>query len=84
MILVSETRGHAEALLPEVAEVLSAVGLRLSEEKTLITDIDEGLDFLGWHIQRHQKREPAGSTSITTRPRRHFGPSRPKPRRSAG
>jgi hypothetical protein len=24
-----------------------AVGLRLSEEKTLITHIDEGLDFLG-------------------------------------
>jgi RNA-directed DNA polymerase len=24
--------------------------------KTLITHIDEGLDFLGWHIQRHRKR----------------------------
>ena len=31
------------------------MGLRLSEEKTLITHIDEGLDFLGWRIQRHQK-----------------------------
>jgi RNA-directed DNA polymerase len=59
LILVSGTRAHAEALLPEVAEVLSAVGLRLSEEKTLITHIDEGLDFLGWRIQRHRKR---GST----------------------
>jgi RNA-directed DNA polymerase len=56
VILVSGTREHAEALLPEVAEVLSTVALRLSEEKTLITHIDEGLDFLGWHIQRHQKR----------------------------
>lgn len=56
VILVSGTRAHAEALLPEVAEVLSTVGLRLSEEKTLITHIDEGLDFLGWRIQRHQKR----------------------------
>jgi RNA-directed DNA polymerase len=56
LILVSGTRAHAEALLPEVAEVLSAVGLRLSEEKTLITHIDEGLDFLGWRIQRHLKR----------------------------
>ena len=35
---------------------MSAVGLRLSEEKTLITHIDEGLDFLGWRIQRHRKR----------------------------
>jgi RNA-directed DNA polymerase len=41
---------------PEVAEVLSVVGLRLSPEKTLITHIDEGLDFLGWRIQRHRKR----------------------------
>jgi RNA-directed DNA polymerase len=56
VIVVSGTREHAEALLPEVAAVLSAVGLRLSEEKTLITHIDEGLDFLGWRIQRHRKR----------------------------
>jgi RNA-directed DNA polymerase len=56
VILVSGTRAHTQALLPEVAEVLSTVGLRLSEEKTLITHIDEGLDFLGWRIQRHRKR----------------------------
>jgi RNA-directed DNA polymerase len=56
VILVSGTRGHAEALFPEVAGVLSTVGLRLSAEKTLITHIDEGLDFLGWRIQRHPKR----------------------------
>ena len=56
VILVSGTRAQTEALLPEVAGVLSTVGLRLSEEKTLITHIDEGLDFLGWRIQRHRKR----------------------------
>jgi RNA-directed DNA polymerase len=56
VILVSGTRAHTEALLPDVAQVLSTVGLRLSQEKTLITHIDEGLDFLGWRIQRHRKR----------------------------
>jgi RNA-directed DNA polymerase len=56
VILVSGTRLHTEALLPEAAAVLSTVGLRLSEEKTLITHIDDGLDFLGWRIQRHHKR----------------------------
>ena len=56
VILVSGTRAQTEALLPEVAAVLATVGLRLSEEKTLITHIDEGLDFLGWRIQRHRKR----------------------------
>jgi RNA-directed DNA polymerase len=35
---------------------LFTMGLRLSQEKTLITHIDEGLDFLGWRIQRHRKR----------------------------
>jgi RNA-directed DNA polymerase len=56
VILVSGTRTHTEALLPEAAAVLSTVGLRLSEDKTLITHIDDGLDFLGWRIQRHHKR----------------------------
>ena len=31
------------------------MGLRLSQEKTLITHIEQGLDFLGWRIQRHRK-----------------------------
>jgi hypothetical protein len=52
---VSGTRADAEALRDQTAQVLSTVGLRLSEDKTLITHIDEGLDFLGWRIQRHRK-----------------------------
>ncbi|MGI5134427.1 MULTISPECIES: group II intron reverse transcriptase/maturase [unclassified Streptomyces] len=55
-LLVSGTKAHAEALREEIAGVLSTMGLRLSPEKTLITHIDEGLVFLGWRIQRHQKR----------------------------
>lgn len=55
-LVVSGTRADAEALREEIAEVLSTMGLRLSPEKTLITHIDEGLDFLGWHLQRHRKR----------------------------
>lgn len=55
-LVVSGTKADAEALRDEIAGVLSTMGLRLSEEKTLITHIDEGLDFLGWHIQRRRKR----------------------------
>ena len=55
-LAVSGTKAHAEALKEEIAGVLATMGLRLSEEKTLITHIDEGLDFLGWRIQRHRKR----------------------------
>src|SRR5213078_518374 len=55
-LAVSGTKAHAEALKEEIAGILATMGLRLSEEKTLITHIDEGLDFLGWRIQRHRKR----------------------------
>jgi RNA-directed DNA polymerase len=55
-LVVFGTKAHAETLREEIAEVLTTMGLHLSPEKTLITHIDEGLDFLGWRIQRHRKR----------------------------
>jgi RNA-directed DNA polymerase len=55
-LMVAGTKDDAQALKEEIAAVLSTRGLRLSPEKTLITHIDEGLDFLGWRIQRHRKR----------------------------
>ena len=45
--------------------VLAPMGLRLSVEKTKITHIDEGLDFLGWRIQRHRKPGTAKSFVYT-------------------
>ena len=59
VVMVAGTRTHAQALNDEVAAVLATMGLRLSEAKTSIRHIDEGVDFLGWRIQRHQQR---GST----------------------
>jgi RNA-directed DNA polymerase len=56
LLLVSGTREHAQHMREQAAAVLAPMGLRLSAEKTRITHIDEGLDFLGWHIQRHRKR----------------------------
>jgi RNA-directed DNA polymerase len=58
-LVVAGTKADAEALREQIAGVLSLMGLRLSPDKTLITHIDQGLDFLGWRIQRHRKR---GST----------------------
>jgi len=54
-LMVHGARADAEALRDEIAVVLSAMGLRLSAEKTLVTHIEQGLDFLGWRIQRHRK-----------------------------
>ncbi|WP_405691450.1 group II intron maturase-specific domain-containing protein [Streptomyces sp. NBC_00057] len=56
MLAREGTEAHAQTLREEIAGVLSTMGLRLSPEKTLITHVDEGLVFLGWRIQRHQKR----------------------------
>ncbi|MGH8917058.1 MAG: reverse transcriptase domain-containing protein [Actinomycetes bacterium] len=56
VVMVSGTEAHAEGLKDEVATVLSSMGLRLSEEKTMIVHIDQGFDFLGFRIQRQTKR----------------------------
>jgi RNA-directed DNA polymerase len=55
-LVISGSRNEAEALKEKITGVLTTIGLRLSPDKTLITHIDQGLDFLGWRIQRHRKR----------------------------
>ena len=54
--MVAGTREHVEALRDEITEVLAPMGLRLSGAKTRIVHLDEGLDFLGFRIQRRRKR----------------------------
>jgi RNA-directed DNA polymerase len=56
VVLVAGTKAHAEAVREDVAAVLAPMGLRLSEAKTKVGHIDEGFDFLGFRIQRRQKR----------------------------
>lgn len=46
------------------------MGLRLSVEKTMITHIDTGFDFLGWRIQRRRIRGHGGKRAIYTYPSR--------------
>jgi RNA-directed DNA polymerase len=56
VLMVSGERHHAEALREEVTAVLAPMGLRLAPEKTRVVHIDEGFDFLGFHIRRMRKR----------------------------
>ena len=56
VLMVSGDRQHAEELRQEVAAVLAPLGLRLAPEKTRVVHIDEGFDFLGYHIRRMRKR----------------------------
>jgi RNA-directed DNA polymerase len=46
-LVISGSRNDAEALKEKITGVLTTIGLRLSPDKTLITHIDQGLDFLG-------------------------------------
>jgi RNA-directed DNA polymerase len=69
VLVVSGDRHHAEALREEVAAVLEPLGLRLAEEKTRVVHIDEGFDFLGFHIRRMRKRGTS-KHYVYTRPSR--------------
>ena len=53
------TRGHATTLRTETASALAPVGLRLSETKTRIVQIDGGSGVLGFYVRRHQNRGTA-------------------------
>jgi RNA-directed DNA polymerase len=54
VICVAGERRHAEALIADTEQAIRPLGLTLSKEKTGVAHIDEGIDFLGWRIQRHQ------------------------------
>jgi len=42
-----------EKIIPAITVFLSERGLKLSEEKTRIVRIEDGLDFLGQHLRKH-------------------------------
>ncbi|MBI5541413.1 MAG: group II intron reverse transcriptase/maturase, partial [Bacteroidia bacterium] len=45
-----------ENIIPAIKDFLKPRGLTLSEEKTKITHIDEGFDFLGQHLQKYRNK----------------------------
>jgi RNA-directed DNA polymerase len=65
VVMVAGTREHAEALRTEMAAALSTMGLRLSADKTHVTHIDEGIEFLGFRIQRKRRQGTQRRTIYT-------------------
>jgi RNA-directed DNA polymerase len=56
VILVRGTRAQAQALKEQTAEFMAEqMRLTLSPEKTAITHVDDGFDFLGFRIQRRPR-----------------------------
>jgi len=54
-LLLCRSREEAEAALGAVQEILGAMRLSLSPEKTRIANLEEGFDFLGWHYQKGRR-----------------------------
>lgn len=55
------TTGRTKELLehgavPTIKDFLAPRGLQLSEEKTLITHIDDGFDFLGYNVRKYKDK----------------------------
>ena len=67
VIMVVGTKAHADGLWDEVAQVIAPLGLRLSIEKSRVCHLDEGFDFLGFHIQR-RRRKGTNKYSVYTYP----------------
>lgn len=53
IITGSSKEGLEQEVKPVVIEFLAQRGLTLSPEKTKITHIEEGFDFLGWNIRKY-------------------------------
>jgi len=52
LVLCNGTKAEAHAMKKELGAFLSTMGLTLSEEKTKVTHITEGFDFLGYRVIR--------------------------------
>jgi RNA-directed DNA polymerase len=53
VVLVHGSKGDAERIRMEIGELLAhELHMTLSADKTLVTHIDAGFDFLGFHVQR--------------------------------
>ena len=52
-VVTAKTPGVAAEVRGIIEAFLSERGLELTEEKTLVTHIDDGFDFLGWNFRKH-------------------------------
>lgn len=53
-LITAETEGDIKAVVPIVEEWLKERGLTLSQEKTTITQIEQGVNFLGFNLRQYK------------------------------
>ncbi len=65
-IITAKNREVLVQLTPDIEAFLSERGVSLSEEKTKITPLSKGFDFLGQTVRKHKRRNgKAGKLQIT-------------------
>ena len=69
-LVTAPSKKIAEEVCEIIRDFLAIRGLELSPEKTLITHIDDGFDFLGWNFRKYKgilltKPSPKSIKSIT-------------------
>jgi RNA-directed DNA polymerase len=81
-VVLCRSQAEAHATLQEIAEWMSAAGLRLHEEKTRIVEMGQrgGFDFLGYHFEAgykwpRRKSEQQIKEKLRPQTRRHDGRS---------
>ncbi|MGL5575326.1 MAG: group II intron reverse transcriptase/maturase [Sarcina sp.] len=53
-IITADTEEIAKEIKEEIKSFLNVRGLELSDEKTLITKVEDGFDFLGWNFRTYK------------------------------
>jgi RNA-directed DNA polymerase len=68
MVACCHSRQQAEQVKAQLADWLAPRGLAFNEDKTRIVTLDEGFDFLGFHLRRYRRRGRPAKLLITPSP----------------
>ena len=55
-VIVCKTKDEAERIIEQMKPCLSQVGVNLSDEKTNLTHVHDGFDFLGFSFRKYKSR----------------------------
>jgi RNA-directed DNA polymerase len=68
VILAASKELLEEEVKPWVEQFLSVRGVELSREKTRITHINQGFDFLGWNFRKYVPKSPHRKAKLLIKP----------------
>jgi RNA-directed DNA polymerase len=79
IVLCNGDRNSAEHMKEQLRAFLKQhLSLTLSQQKTSVTHVQDGFDFLGFHVQLHKRERDNGDTLIVTPTRKNVGRFRSK------